>query len=422
MGTTKRMVRLAGTLACLALSGPAWAAFHVAHIAEVKSGVDGNPNVQFVEIRMLGAGQGMIRDSRLTAFSCDGSTVQVLRVLLGPELPNPVSNARWIIATTPFAGAACMSPDRTWDPVANGGIPTDCGQVCWGAPGATPPDPVTWDPEDPDNYVDCVAYGAYTGPRPTGVTGGPTSNTPGGLQALTRSGDTGNDANDFMLAAPTPTNNDGDASDFSAMCTTTTTTSTTSTTLLGATTTTTASSTTTTTLGGPVGPPLTGGGSARTDCYGSWEIAGASKLVVRCRDNDPSCDGDPEPGCTLRARLCVADADAAVHRGRCAVAPVSSVALSRAPKDLVDRNNAAAVAAALAGLANAVPGLVVSAAGQTHTFTPALSDAVCTAPFDVVVPLVDRGGVARKGVRKYPTVTTAGGKRDVDPVKLICLP
>src|SRR5207249_4845901 len=124
------------------------------------------------------------------------------------------------------------------------------GQVCWGAPvdptSGFAKDPATWDPAIPDNYVDCVAYGPYTGPQRTGAAP-PTTATPGdGVHSLDR---TTNASNDFALDCPTPTNNGppGGAEVMGTLgtCTTPPTSTTTTTT---STTTTTTTSTTTTTL------------------------------------------------------------------------------------------------------------------------------------------------------------------------------
>jgi hypothetical protein len=107
--------------------------------------------------------------------------------------------------------------------------------VCYGAPGALVPPPGSWDPNDPNQLVDCVAYGGYTGPRKTSTQAGtPTSGTPTPLGAgdavhsLSRIGATGDNQADFALACPTPTNNAGVQGGFGS-CTPPSTTSTSST-------------------------------------------------------------------------------------------------------------------------------------------------------------------------------------------------
>ena len=57
--------------------------------------------------------------------------------------------------------------------------------------GVFPPNPFTWDPSDPENYIDCLAYGGYAGPTHDD-SGTPTSLPPGdGTLALVRVEDTG---------------------------------------------------------------------------------------------------------------------------------------------------------------------------------------------------------------------------------------
>ena len=213
---------------------PGRALFHLAHVHEVMSGANGDATVQYVEIRMLTGLQNFVLNTRLTAFNCDGSAFDVLLVVPG-NVTNAAPDVRWIMATPSFAAAAGITPDFTWDPMMTGSIPASCGMVCWGAPGISAPMPGTWDPADPNQYVDCVAYGGYTGPRKTSIhdatpaSGTPTSLLPGdGTMSLTRVSFTQNNANDFALACPTPQNNAGMTGTFPAPCTGTTTTTTTS--------------------------------------------------------------------------------------------------------------------------------------------------------------------------------------------------
>ena len=72
--------RIAAALVVLSLLvGPrsGEANFHLALIDEVTSGANGNASIQYVEIRMLAGGQGQVANTRLTVFSCDGSTSRV---------------------------------------------------------------------------------------------------------------------------------------------------------------------------------------------------------------------------------------------------------------------------------------------------------------------------------------------------------
>jgi len=238
-----QLARLIAALLVLLTPAVSGAAFHFTVIDEVMSGIGADPAAQYVEIRMLIAAQTFVAHSRLTAFSCDGTSSQILL-----EIPGNVAGGmdrRWLIATSSFQTAVGIAPDFTF----SGSIPTPCGMVCWGAPGAFPQNPPTWDATNPNNYTDCVAYGGYSGTTKTlpSFMGGPTSGTPttlapgDGTSSLTRVSRTNNNVTDFMLAAPTPTNNAGMMPGGG----------TTTTTMVGATTTTvTGGSSTTTTLPG----------------------------------------------------------------------------------------------------------------------------------------------------------------------------
>jgi len=217
---SRRAVLVATQLALL-VPASSWAAFHVARVNEVMSGVGGNANVQYVEIRILDPTlpQNAVAGSRLTWFDCNFTACQVLM-----QVPSNVANTgagvTWLMASpsdATFFAATGTHAEFYWDNATIGNIAPACGMVCWGGPGAgVPPNPLTWDPGEPNNYTDCVAYGGYTGRTKTVATypGGPTSGPPntnpagnGTTMSLTRVSDTNNNLNDFSLAAMTPTNN-----------------------------------------------------------------------------------------------------------------------------------------------------------------------------------------------------------------------
>jgi hypothetical protein len=208
---------------------PTHAAFHTALISEVMSGVHGDSSVQYVEIRVIGGVASAVSGSVLTAFDCTGMSSSVL-LTVSHNITDGAMDAHWLMATTNFAAAFGITPDFTWNPAVSGSIDPSCGMVCWGAPGLVPPAP-GWDTTDQNNYVDCVGYGGYSGPRKTSthdgtpVSGFPTGNPPGDgmLQSLTRLTASGSNLADFQLADPTPTNNAGDIGVFGATTTTTTT-------------------------------------------------------------------------------------------------------------------------------------------------------------------------------------------------------
>jgi hypothetical protein len=238
----RQLAIVLAAFAVLAVPARAPAVFHVGHIAEVMSGVGIDPTAQYVEIRMDAGFQNAVQNSVLSAFNCDGTVRRELLLVPG-NVTNQGNGVRWIMATKDPIGG--ISPDFMWD-TADGNIEPSCGMVCWGAPGVTVPALDSWSHEDPNDYVDCVAYGGYTGPTKTadpdadGVTsssGTPTALTPGGgTFSLTRVASTNNNATDFALDCPSPTNNAGAPGTFGP-CTPPPTTTTT--TIAGATTTTT---------------------------------------------------------------------------------------------------------------------------------------------------------------------------------------
>ena len=219
-----RIVVVLAVLLALLVPVPGQAVYHFANIDEIMSGLSGDPNAQYVEIRMLSVGQGDVAHSRLTAFSCNGSTHTILL-----EVPNNVCpanmNGRWTMGTASWAATTGVTPDFIF--TASPAFGNACGMICWGAPGSglTPPqNPPTWDAGVPDNYnPDCVAYGGYTGTRQTGDAAASLLAAGNGTMSLQRTADTGNDSTDFAFATPTPTSN-------GTCSTTTTTTSLTSTT------------------------------------------------------------------------------------------------------------------------------------------------------------------------------------------------
>jgi hypothetical protein len=211
---------LAAVLLVLTGARPAHALFHISVIDEIDARAGGNPNEQYVQIRMLAGFQNRVAHARIAAFACDGSFDRVL-IELPHDVPNQGTGLRWIAATSPAATGG-IAPDFT----IPAGIPTSCGMICWGAPGILPPNPPTWDATNPANYVDCVAYGGFTGTPPP-KSGTPTPLPPGdGTRALVRIADTDDNAADFALACPHPTNNAGQTGTLPG-CTPTTTTTTT---------------------------------------------------------------------------------------------------------------------------------------------------------------------------------------------------
>src|SRR5207249_2608334 len=102
-----RFVATLATLFALLTPHETQALFHLAVIDEVKSGANGNPSIQYVEIRMLSANQTLVAHSRLTVFKCsgDGGGSAVLIADLPANAPNGGPNRRRV--TRP---SACGGP------------------------------------------------------------------------------------------------------------------------------------------------------------------------------------------------------------------------------------------------------------------------------------------------------------------------
>jgi len=205
------------TLLVIGLPLQSHAFFHLSQIDEAMSGVGGDPNTQYVEIRMLSTMENSVQNARLTFFGCNAGNPATVLKLLDKNVAVGMAGGDWIMATTDPVGG--IHPDFIISP----GIDPSCGMICWGAPVdpmtfKPPADPTSWSATDPANYVDCWAYGGYSGPIK--VDGTETSAGPAGdgTMSLTRSGTS------LALACPTPTNDAGDMGAFAGACATSTTT------------------------------------------------------------------------------------------------------------------------------------------------------------------------------------------------------
>ena len=180
----------AALLVSLASPSPLTASFHVAVIGEILTSYNGDASSQFVEIDMLAGGQGTVITSKPTTFDMDGNFVEVVLDVPGNVSGGAANN--WIMGTPQFVSDSGLAVNFTFP----GGLPTGGGMVCWGRP---------VDETLPTHYVDCIAYGTYSGPTNVFI-GTPTSLTPNG-HTLRRIGMTGNSAADFECADPgTPEN------------------------------------------------------------------------------------------------------------------------------------------------------------------------------------------------------------------------
>jgi hypothetical protein len=181
------------------------ALFHLAVIDEIMASYGGDPNVQFIEVRMLAASQNLVANSVFAAFDANGAYINDILVVPG-NVANSGAGVRWLIGTSAFQTATGLMPDF---PMPAGILPTAGGMVCFGGGGGSlPANPPTWSRTAFATYVDCVAYGNYTGPTNI-LTGTPTPLNGIG-HSLQRNTSTFNNAADFICGDPaTPTNNAG---------------------------------------------------------------------------------------------------------------------------------------------------------------------------------------------------------------------
>ena len=187
---------------------PARASFHIAEISEIMTSYGGDANVQFVEIRMITVGQQFVAGTKLNAFDASGNFIAT--VLTVPSNVQGGAGRPWIMGTPAFETASGLQVDFEF---ANGSLPTGGGMVCWGQPGnntTTVSCPTTGSP-----YVDCIAYGTYSGPTNSCI-GNPTPQNADG-HSLERI-DGGNDnLTDFACSNPAePQNNAFESASLSA--------------------------------------------------------------------------------------------------------------------------------------------------------------------------------------------------------------
>ncbi len=180
----------------LTVASPARAQLSAVRIQEVLVSWFGDGDFQFVELRQLGGQAVNLDQTVLGAFGAGGVHLGDLGTVSSVGLAR---DDRLLFGTQEVANER-NSVDVLIDP----DLPA-AGMLCWGAPvqmDGTAPDPASWDHSDPANYIDCVAYGGYTGPIPSTV-GNPISRSPQG-NSLHRVFDASDNLADFRCGTPSP--------------------------------------------------------------------------------------------------------------------------------------------------------------------------------------------------------------------------
>ena len=445
---------------------------HLIAIDEVLGSWQGDDSVQFVQLRMLAAGQQLLSDGGGTrgpaelVFDDASGSPDTRRVFtFTHDLAIGLAGSRILLATPALTSLSGFAPDFV---LPAGMLAPRDGRVCYFV---NPPQAAS----QPTGVIDCVAYGKFRGEKvPFGP---PTPITPDD-RALRRIALTGRNVDDWRgVLEPDPTNDAGNDKTLSTLCgdgAVSQGEQCDGDALAGATCASLgfASGTLTCTqchfdtsrcslcgdgvinareecdgadLGGRTcaalgftGGTLTctpacrlstrgcdptffvpGGGPPGPECLAEWRVMNAAgrpgadgKAAVRqrCRDGDVGCDADRAAGtCTFSVALCFDHADARLPR--CRAAPIESWTL-------VKPTSGADVEGMLAAAARLGPS---SAAGTALTFSPPLEASErCTDAVAIVVPT--RGRRPGVHVLRARTAAAGGHRRDMDALKLVCLP
>lgn len=188
MRTATRLASIALCAFVLLHAGRAWAPYHVVVVDQVFFGTADCPNAQYVMMRLTGAGMVFISNQSVSTQNADGNDAGDFGTFT-ETLENGALGAHFIMGTADAAALFGIEMDKE----ADGQLVFQDGRVCFAVFNGAP--------------VDCVAYGAYTGDNGSG---GTPATAPTLGMALVRQSDTSNDATDFALGAPAPSNNAGD--------------------------------------------------------------------------------------------------------------------------------------------------------------------------------------------------------------------
>ena len=210
-GSVVRIALLTGAFALLYAGyfvsvqvSPADAVFHLVQIDEVMADAHGNPDIQFVEMRMCCGGQNnQGNNAGLAFFNSSGDQTGEF---VFPNNPNGGTNVSFLIATQAFADLfTTPPPDFIMPPLVQPGS----GKVCY----------KNLDGAGFEVNL-CLSYGTFTGDTETdvrwGPAGPPAPSLPiAGAVSLKRMANFGNfEAGqfnaDFALSTPEPTNSLGE--------------------------------------------------------------------------------------------------------------------------------------------------------------------------------------------------------------------
>ncbi len=221
METRRILFAAAYFVACLA-AFPAHADIHLVQIEEIMAGANNNPEIQFIELTMLGPRENCQQSGFMTddpdlddGFGCERAdpSFSATRLFFFDSSGTPLGNPEGFPFphNTPIAGenrsiliGTQAFADLPTTPQPDFIIPAmlarDSGRICYSL--------CLIECQGFSSANDCLSYGAFTG-EPEGF-GTPAAALPiTGAVSLRRVNNTGNNATDFTLSTPAPCNNSG---------------------------------------------------------------------------------------------------------------------------------------------------------------------------------------------------------------------
>ncbi len=161
------------------------ASFHLMRIDEVLAGAHGDPDVQFVELKMNSTGQRFVAGRKVEFYDSTGTPTGTFTFPI--IVSNGANNSSILVGTSQFAQVSTVAPDF----IMASNVMAPSGRVCF-------------------ETIDCVAYGDFTGDN-NGFGQSAEALPVAGLLSLkrVRTASPKNNSTDYSLGSPAPRNNTG---------------------------------------------------------------------------------------------------------------------------------------------------------------------------------------------------------------------